>query len=455
MATNTLNGLRIKLKIDSFENWTTHNPVLLKGEVALVEITAANQGSQVVPTVLMKVGDGTNHFNDLHFISANAADVYSWAKQAQKPTYAASEITGLSEFIGTAIKDTDTQYQIVANGTNGWKLQSKAKGSEEWEDVVGSTIAVSFDSIEGSISSLTSRVTAAEGTIAEHGTRLDTAEGTIAEQGTRLGTAETSITNVTDKVTTLVGDDSGKSVRTIAGEVADAKDNAVKSWVTETFEEKVNGMSYKGVAPDEAPADPVAGDFYKVTKAVSYAEGAKVGDAIIYNGTGWDILPSGDEEDTWRAVSVNGTSIGNKNLDLVAGSNISLVHDGEGKVTFNVTVPTVNDNTITIKKDGVVVDSFTLNQGTDKEINFTDNDTKYTAGDGLELTGTAFSVKTGGSASGNSHPVTLDEGGNLKVDVELPTVNNGALQFGGITVFTANQAETTNITTIDCGDSNF
>lgn len=448
MATNTLNGLRIKLKIDSFENWKTHNPVLLKGEVALVEVSAANQGSQVVPTVLMKVGDGTNHFNDLHFVSANAADVYSWAKAANKPTYAASEITGLTEFIGTAIKDTDTQYQIVSNGANSWKLQSKAKGEDTWKDVAGSTISVSFDSIEGEISSLTGRVTAAEGTIAEHGTRLDTAEGTIASQGTRLEAAE-------GKVNTLVGDDAGKSVRTIAGEVADAKDSAVKSWVTETFEEKVNGMSYKGTAPDTAPADPVAGDFYKVTKAISYAATAKVGDAIIYNGTGWDVLPSGDEKDTWRAVSVNGTSIGEKNLNLVAGSNIELVHDGEGKVTFNVTVPTVNDNTITIKKDGVAVGSFTLNQGTDKEINFTDNDTKYTAGSGLALTGTEFSVKTGGTANGNSHPVTLDEGGNLKVDVELPTVNNGALQFGGVTVFTANQAETTNITTIDCGDSNF
>jgi uncharacterized coiled-coil protein SlyX len=98
MATKTLNT-RIALKYDSLTNWLDEtkeglgaNLVLLKGELGICEIPAIeDEISNVAPTVLFKVGGAKypeDHekagqlmaFKDLPWVSAKAADVYSWAK---------------------------------------------------------------------------------------------------------------------------------------------------------------------------------------------------------------------------------------------------------------------------------------------------------------------------------------------------------------------------------------
>lgn len=79
---------RIKLRYDSYENWSTNNPVLLAGEVAMVyvpadkvaEVGEHNLTGTTPPHVLMKVGDGSSNFNSLKYVSALAADVNSYAK---------------------------------------------------------------------------------------------------------------------------------------------------------------------------------------------------------------------------------------------------------------------------------------------------------------------------------------------------------------------------------------
>ncbi len=74
---------RIALKYDSYAAWTTapgKDLVLLAGEIGICNIDAAEQGSNVVPTVLFKVGDGKKTFENLPWASAKAADVYGWAK---------------------------------------------------------------------------------------------------------------------------------------------------------------------------------------------------------------------------------------------------------------------------------------------------------------------------------------------------------------------------------------
>ena len=86
---------RIQLKYDTYANWTTNNPVLKSGEVAVATIISGNTqevNSVSVPQVLLKVGNGTSSYNDLPFVSARAADVYSWAKESTKPKYTASEV---------------------------------------------------------------------------------------------------------------------------------------------------------------------------------------------------------------------------------------------------------------------------------------------------------------------------------------------------------------------------
>lgn len=86
---------RIKLKYDTLANWSTANPVLLAGEVAVVAIPTGSEstvGQVTKPAIVFKVGDGTTEFNTLPYASGLAADVYSWAKAATKPSYTAGEV---------------------------------------------------------------------------------------------------------------------------------------------------------------------------------------------------------------------------------------------------------------------------------------------------------------------------------------------------------------------------
>lgn len=111
MANKTLNT-RIKHKTDSYENWTSANPVLLSGEIAVVVVPSSSGAVQQEPATLIKIGDGSTAFNDLPFLSALSADVHDWALAAEKPVYSASEITGLDAYISAKVQDTNTKYKI-------------------------------------------------------------------------------------------------------------------------------------------------------------------------------------------------------------------------------------------------------------------------------------------------------------------------------------------------------
>ena len=127
MATKEL-MTRIALKYDSYANWTNEtvanqgaNLKLLKGEIGICEIPAANGASNVAPTVLFKVGaykkDASGNdttelmtFKELPWASAKAADVYGWAK---------SETVTLAEVEeGTGDAKVKKQYLQFKTGTN-------------------------------------------------------------------------------------------------------------------------------------------------------------------------------------------------------------------------------------------------------------------------------------------------------------------------------------------------
>ena len=208
MATVVKNlNTRIALKYDSYEKWTEHNPILLKGEIAIAELPVSENkpgvgepnaaGStpaiQNAPNILIKVGDGTNHYNDLKFVSALAADVYSWAKAATKPTYSAGEITGLDKYISQTIQDTNTQYRIVAVGdpAYSYKLQKKDIGDADYSDVAGSLI---------SLTDVDSRLDTLEAAIGENGavaTKITNAIGALDYTG-KAADAAKFVTNVTE-----------------------------------------------------------------------------------------------------------------------------------------------------------------------------------------------------------------------------------------------------------------
>lgn len=141
MAEKTLNT-RIQLKYDTYTNWTTNNPVLKSGELAIVVVPGETGAVANEPAILAKVGDGTSTFNQLSWISAPAADVYSWAKAAQKPTYAATEITGLDSYIQGKVQDTNTQYRLVRVSDYSYKLQKKDLADVDYSDVEGSSFTI-------------------------------------------------------------------------------------------------------------------------------------------------------------------------------------------------------------------------------------------------------------------------------------------------------------------------
>ena len=183
---------RIQLKYDTYENWDTNNPVLLKGEMAVVEVPVETGVAQNEPTYLLKIGDGESDFKTLKWVSGTAADVYSWAKAASKPTYAATEITGLEDFIGEKVQDTDTQYQIVKNGDMGFKLQSRPKTGGSWTDVnTISLTAPTYNLAEGATNGTVKfGITGSEKEVKVHG--LGSAAYTESSAYDAAGSADTA-----------------------------------------------------------------------------------------------------------------------------------------------------------------------------------------------------------------------------------------------------------------------
>lgn len=155
---------QIQLRYDTWENWSDEsvpnqkgNLVLLQGEVGITYVPDNVDPIHNAPTILFKVGNGTSPFKDLNWASGLAADVYSWAKAATKPTYTYTEVgadksgaastaeSNAKSYTDTKIaalpSDTDTQYQLVLSGHT-LKLQSKAKDTTAWSDVSGQSFTL-------------------------------------------------------------------------------------------------------------------------------------------------------------------------------------------------------------------------------------------------------------------------------------------------------------------------
>ena len=115
---------RIALKIDTLENWQTHNPELLPGEVAFVQIgsvTTDKDGKRVIPPVMFKVGPG--NFNSLGWGAAKAADVYDWAKLLGSQVF---EKDGTGNVISGITFD-----QSLNDGKGGFKYSTASVATSE------------------------------------------------------------------------------------------------------------------------------------------------------------------------------------------------------------------------------------------------------------------------------------------------------------------------------------
>lgn len=97
--------------------------------------------------------------------------------------------------------------------------------------------------------------------------------------------------------------------------------------------ETTAAMEFKG-ATATLPENPAKGDMYKVSAQFKF-DGAtvKVGDSIVYDGTQWHIIPSGDDiEDTWRPV----TDVDNDaSLTFAAMNKLDVSVASNGTVTYS------------------------------------------------------------------------------------------------------------------------
>lgn len=325
MATVVKNlNTRIALKYDSYENWTRHNPILLKGELAIAHLPISEnkpgtgepnaEGStpaiQNAPNILFKVGDGVNHYNDLKFISALAADVYSWAKAATKPEYSASEIKGIDDYINTTIQDSNTQYQIVAieGAAYSYKLQKKDIGEDVWSDVAGSTISLTeidsrLDTLEAAIGengAVQDKINAAIGALNYNDaavanqfvTEVKEADGVIAVKRAALVEADIPALSQS-KVTGLVDALAGKQDNLEFEGTYNASTNKV---ATESTVSNAIATLDSQTAEDAASATKVVAE---VTQADGIVTVQKVAVA--------DILPDVEDTENGFVVAVNQT----------------------------------------------------------------------------------------------------------------------------------------------------
>ena len=123
-------NVRIYNKFDTYENWMKSTLVLGAGEIAIASIPSGDNTGLTPPAIGVKVGDGSKTFSQLSWIQATAGDVYSWAKAATKPEYAASEITGLADFISGEIQDSNTEYSFSLAENYKLKIQKKDIGGK-------------------------------------------------------------------------------------------------------------------------------------------------------------------------------------------------------------------------------------------------------------------------------------------------------------------------------------
>lgn len=76
---------RIQLKYDSYNNWESVKSIFIPkiGEVCIVSIPENVGIIKNEPAIMFKVGNGSDYFIDLPWVSALAADVSEWAKQPE------------------------------------------------------------------------------------------------------------------------------------------------------------------------------------------------------------------------------------------------------------------------------------------------------------------------------------------------------------------------------------
>ena len=368
MANTTFNT-RIKLKYDTLANWTTNEAkVLLAGEVGLCYVPSVTSGTTTTaPTILFKVGDGKTTWGELPWGSGLAADVYDWAKTPTKPSYDYSEIKNTP----TMTVDTNTTYKLVQDGTDKHKftLQSKEKNSENWILVSTITIPDNNNNQTITVGSTSFGTNDAVKLVAGDGITItpDSTGKTITITASKVANAThadnatnaTSANKVANALTLQIGGTTkatfdGSSAKTFNVTAADLGLNSAMHFIGSatvsiddhsTTDPKITGYNFSKAQ---------AGDVILCQSETGHFE-------FVWDGAKWEKL--GDESSyALKTTTINGFPL---------SGNIVLGAQDVGALPNTTVIPTVNNGTLTIQKNGVSVGSFSANQAENKTINIT------------------------------------------------------------------------------------
>ncbi len=217
MAEKTL-VTRISQLYNTYEKWMSTDPVLKKGEIAFVEIgTTADKGSAHAtqpPVVLFKVGtDGTKKFSELDWCSAKAADVHDWAKKSEADFISWAKENIVNEtYVKTLLGDYSTTEQMNS-AIAAAKSEAVTEAAEDATTKADKALADAKDYTDAEINKIT--------TGAGYATTKDVDDAVSAEKERAEGVEsglDSRLTTAEGKITTLIGDDTNKSARTIANE---------------------------------------------------------------------------------------------------------------------------------------------------------------------------------------------------------------------------------------------
>lgn len=232
MATTEIQT-RIQLKYDSYAAWTTapgKDLVLLKGEIGICEIPSGNSEATTAPTVLFKVGNGTSKFSELQWVSAKAADVYSWAK---------AETVELHEEVITDTDGKETgrkQYLRFRTGT----------GENSVKHAIDLSSFATDAEVQAITGALEARISAVEGKFSGD----SSVEGQISDINDKIGTGFDS-TNTVAKAVADINDKFGhpySKTDTVAAAIADAKKAGTDAHTAVTNLTKDGGAVAKNTA---------------------------------------------------------------------------------------------------------------------------------------------------------------------------------------------------------------
>ena len=135
-------NVRIRSKYDNYENWANSNLVLEPGEIAIAYTTVdvkVDNGTAKHPALLMKVGNGSDLFKDLPWLSARAADVLSVCKnETELRTFINSVVTDAGVATDEALA---TLSNRVTNAEDAIEALELLVGSKSVEDQIDEAIA--------------------------------------------------------------------------------------------------------------------------------------------------------------------------------------------------------------------------------------------------------------------------------------------------------------------------